>query len=142
MSMQDLVSDFVSRINNATLAGHSEVLVIKSNLIINVSKWLVKRKFLFGFEESGKYNLLIRLNLEELGKLIRISKTGKRVFANKNKFPTIVNAIGFNIISTPQGIKSDFECKKEKIGGEVLLQVLKTTQSSVKFYSKKQENKV
>jgi len=137
MSMQDIVSDFVSRVNNAILAEHSEVLVIKNKLIVNVSKWMVKRKFFLEFEEHENYHLLIKLNLEELGKLIRVSKTGKRVFANNKKFPVLVNAKGFNIISTSQGVKSDLECRKEKIGGEVLLQVLKTPQSSVKFYTNK-----
>lgn len=135
--MQDIVSDFVSRVNNAILAEHSEVLVIKNKLIVNVSKWMVKRKFFLEFEEHENYHLLIKLNLEELGKLIRVSKTGKRVFANNKKFPVLVNAKGFNIISTSQGVKSDLECRKEKIGGEVLLQVLKTPQSSVKFYTNK-----
>lgn len=138
MSMQDLISDFISRVNNAITANHSEVLVIKNKLVINISKWMVKRKFFLEFEESGDYHLLIKINSEELGKLIRISKAGKRVFANSGKFPVIVNAKGFNLISTSQGVKSDLECRKEKIGGEVLLQILKTQSSSVKFYTKKE----
>ena len=142
MSMQDLISDFISRVNNAVLAEHSNVLVIKNKLVINISKWMVKRKFFFEFEESGDYHLLIKINAEEIGKLIRVSKTGKRVFANNKKFPVIVNAKGFNLISTSQGVKSDLECRKEKIGGEVLLQILKTTKSSVKFYTKKEALKV
>jgi small subunit ribosomal protein S8 len=122
--MQDIISDFVARINNSVSSNKSESRVIKSNLVVNLCKKLTRLNFFKGFREDGFY-LIVEINSEKLGKLIRVSKPGKRVYAKGSDFPTIINGFGFNIITTSQGVMTHPEAIKSKVGGEVLMQAIK-----------------
>lgn len=125
--MQDTLSDFVSRINNAILINKSEVVVIKSKLTESIAKWMTRHKFFEGFQEHNKFYLKIKITPNQIGKLVRVSKPGQRVYCKANSYPTIVNGIGFSIISTSQGIFSNYQLVKDQmnLGGEVLFQIIK-----------------
>jgi small subunit ribosomal protein S8 len=127
MSMQDITSDYIARINNAISSNKEIVVVIKSKLIIELTKKLVTKGFFESFENEGPFHIKITLkqNLPFLPFFKRISTTGKRFYAKKGTFPRLQDGVGFNLVSTSGGIKTHLECLKEGVGGEVILQALK-----------------
>jgi len=130
MSMQDLFSDFIARVNNANMISASEVIVLKNKLVTNVSKWMVKYGFFEKFEDHGNFHLKIYLKPKSI-KLKRVSKPGKREYVKAGKFIPILDGKGFVILSTSQGIKSTYEIStsdpsQPKIGGEVLFKLIKS----------------
>lgn len=122
MSFNDLMSDYVARINNAIMVEKSEVEVLKNKLVTNVSKKLVRLGYLNDFQESER-TLNLSLNLDKIEKLQRVSTPGHRKYYSFNEFPKILGGIGFLILTTSQGIKTQVEAHQEKIGGEVLFSI-------------------
>ena len=122
MSFNDLMSDYVARINNAIMVDKNEVEVLKNKLVTNVSKKLVRLGYLNDFSE-GERTLTLDLNLEKLEKLQRVSTPGHRKYYSFDEFPKILGGIGFLILTTSQGIKTQVEAHQEKIGGEVLFSI-------------------
>jgi small subunit ribosomal protein S8 len=127
MSMQDILSDFVARINNSLMISNPTVVVIKSKLIINICKWMTRYGFFTEFEEYKDFYLKIKLNLDQIKKLKRISKPGQRVYCKSGNYPVILDGKGFTIISTSKGLYSNYELVKNNLnlGGEVLFQIIK-----------------
>ena len=123
MSMNDLMSDFVARINNARLVGNTQVVVLKNKLAVATAKKLTTLGYLNGFEEGEKNTLVLTLNLEKINAIKRVSKPGQRVYAAATKAPKVVGGRGFNIITTSQGVMTHIEAAKNKVGGEVLFQI-------------------
>jgi small subunit ribosomal protein S8 len=122
MSLQDLLSDYVARINNAILANKTEVTVLKNNIVQEVSKKLVSLGFLTSFTSDDR-TVLIQLKEKRITKIKRVSKPGHRVYVSSKITPPIVGGKGFNIISTSKGIMTHIESKKENLGGELLFQI-------------------
>ena len=122
MSFNDLMSDYVARINNAIMVDKNEVEVLKNKLVTNVSKKLVRLGYLSDFKEDER-TLTLTLNLEKIEKLQRVSTPGHRKYYSFNEFPKILGGIGFLILTTSQGIKTQVEAHQEKIGGEVLFSI-------------------
>lgn len=122
MSMNDLTSDFVARVNNSIMVEKKEVKVLKNNLVLSLCKKLTRLGYFETFEPEER-EILISLNLSKVHKLKRISKPGLRVYTSYIDIPKIVGGIGFNILSTSTGIKTSYEAQKEKTGGELLFQV-------------------
>jgi len=122
MSLQDLLSDFVARINNSIMVGRPTAEVLKNNIVINVCKKLTSLGYFEGFEVSDR-TLMVKINLERSKKIIRISKPGHRIYISYQDIPTITGGIGFNIISTSKGVLHHAEAAKNKVGGELLFQI-------------------
>lgn len=122
MSLNDLMSDYIARVNNARLAQHNQTKVLKNKLTTSVSKKLTTLGYLNGFKEDG-YTLVLDLNLDKIRSIKRISKPGQRVYAPALKTPRVTGGIGFNILTTSKGILTHIEAKRENVGGEVLFQI-------------------
>lgn len=121
--MNDLMSDFVARINNARLAGNTEVVVLKNRLATAVAKKLTTLGYLNSFEDGAKGTLVLSLNLPRINAIQRVSSPGQRVYAGAKNSPKVVGGRGYNILTTSAGIKTHIEAAKENIGGEVLFQI-------------------
>jgi len=122
MSMNDLISDFVARVNNTIMVEKTEVKVMKNKLVIDLCKKLTRLGYFDSFEPSER-EVTINLNLKKVHKLKRISKPGQRVYTSYDNLPRIIGGAGFNLLTTSTGVKTNFEAQKEKIGGELLFQV-------------------
>ena len=120
--MNDLISDFAARVNNTIMVEKKETKVLKNNLVLDLCKKLTRLGYFEGFEIIER-EVLIQLNLSKIHKIKRISKPGLRVYTSYSEVPRIIGGIGFNILSTSTGVKTNFEAQKEKIGGELLFQV-------------------
>lgn len=121
--MQDLVSDFVARVNNNIMINRSKVVVLKNKTVVNLCKKLTKLGYFIGFIEDER-TLTVDLNLGKIKKISRISKPGQRIYVPYTDLPKVINGIGWNILSTPGGIKTNFEAKRDKMGGELMMQII------------------
>ena len=122
MSMQDLLSDFVARINNAVMAEKPVIKVLKNKVVLNVSKKLTTLGYFDSFEEIGN-ELEVHVNVAKITKLVRISKPGHRQYISYKSIPRILGGKGYNIISSSKGVMTHVEIINEKIGGEILFQI-------------------
>jgi len=120
--MQDLMSDFVARINNAVIAGNATTKVLKNKAVEAACKKLVTLGYFSGFESEDR-EIIVTLTPGKINKIRRISKPGQRVYVQHNTMPKIKGGVGYNILSTSQGVMSHVEAKKANSGGELLFEI-------------------
>lgn len=129
----DTVGDTLARIKNGYLAFNTEVVVPYSKLVLAVCKVLVKEGYIEGcqeLKEEGKnYITKISVTLKYhdrkpvLTNFKRVSKPGLRVYKGRGMLPFVLNGLGVAIVSTPKGIMTDKEARKEGVGGEIMAYV-------------------
>lgn len=128
--INNAISDMIIRIKNAYLANLKETAIPYSKLTKSLGEILVKEGFLKALKETGdgnKRKLTVFLKYDgkrsALTDVKIISKPSLRVYVSKNKIPRVLGGLGISIISTPQGLKTGFNAKKENLGGEFLLKI-------------------
>lgn len=128
----DIVADSLIRIKNGYLAYKEEVILPYSKLVLAICTLLEKEGFITSFKEvkiEGKNFNRIQVILKYLGKkpaltdVKRISKPGLRVYKPSKALPRVLNGFGLAIVSTPKGVMSDKQARKEGVGGEVMAHV-------------------
>lgn len=127
----DRISDFLTRIRNAQQAGHRRVDIPASKLKRAMAKILVDKGYINKFIdiEDGKQGILrLFLKYDAYGhpvikEIKRISKPGLRKYSATDSIPRSYNGLGIVIMSTSQGVMTDKEARKLKVGGEVLCSV-------------------
>jgi small subunit ribosomal protein S8 len=130
MSMTDPIADFLTRIRNATKAGHSSVKIPRSKIKSELAKVLKNEGFIEGWvddeEGFGSIKLFLRYDKKERGiirGLQRVSKPSRRVYVAKDSVPRVRNGLGVAILTTPKGVLSDSQARKAGVGGEVICYV-------------------
>lgn len=128
--VNDSIADLLTRIRNAQRAGHKSVSVPASRMVERVLAILKSEGFIESFEtkeraETGFKDFSIWLKYYQSGDPVialakRVSKSGQRIYAGTEKLPKVQGGLGISIISTSQGVMSDREARRRKIGGEVL----------------------
>ena len=128
--MTDPIADILNQIRNAQILSHLEVRVPFSKLKYEIVKILEREKFVEKISKVGKKTRkIIKINLKyENGKpaisgLKRISKPGQRTYVPVKKIKQVVGGYGIAIISTPKGLMTGKEARKQKVGGEVICEV-------------------
>ena len=124
----DPIADMLTRIRNALIAKHDEVIVPCSNMKLAIAKILLDEGYIKNYkvvEEGIIKNIVITLkygpNREKvITGLKRISKPGLRIYARKDNVPKVLNGLGIAILSTSSGVMTDRAARKAGIGGEVL----------------------
>ena len=126
----DPIADLLTRIRNAVMVGKNEVKVPSSKLKFAVAKELKKAKYLSDVKiESAKPRdmLVITINKEgenaTINEIKRISKPGRRVYVGATEIPRVKNGRGLVLVSTSKGIVSGQNAIKERLGGELILEV-------------------
>lgn len=123
----DPISDFITRIRNATSAGHGALTVRSSNVIKALAETLVKKHFIESAVEhsEGPVRELTVNFIPDKGALHlkRISKPGQRIYINHKEVKRVRNGLGIAIISTSRGLLTDQEARAQKVGGEYLCEV-------------------
>ena len=134
MSMTDPIADMLTRIRNATQAGHRRVQIPASNQKQAMAQLLMDQGYIDRFEvvdesAQGTLRLFLKYYNKE-GKRIgviegirRVSRPGRRIFAGKDNIPKVCGGYGISILSTNQGILTGHQCRMRSIGGEVLCEV-------------------
>ena len=129
--MTDPIADMLTRIRNALVARHETVDVPASTIKKAIAQILLSEGYIKGYEllESGVQKT-IRIQLKYgpnkqrvVVGLKRISRPGLRVYARKDKMPKVLGGLGIAIVSTPRGVMTDKEARKQAVGGEVLAYV-------------------
>ena len=124
MNLTDPIADMLTRIRNANSSRHESVLIPKSKLKKAIAEILLEEGYIKEFTEDDRN---IKITLKYVGNkqrvisgLKRISKPGLRVYAECENLPKVLNGLGIAIISTSNGIMTDRDARKQKLGGEVL----------------------
>ena len=136
MSVSDPISDFLTRIRNAMMAGQQIVSIPSSKLKLAICQILQEEGFIDSFEEaqqSGKVQRTIRIRLKYVGErrdrrpvisgFKRISKPGRRVYVGRSDIPWVQSGLGVAILTTPKGVMTGVRARQLGIGGEVLCEV-------------------
>ena len=130
MSLSDPIGDMIARIKNAQLRSHKKVNLPSSNFKIKIADILKKEGFIKDFKvstEEKKNILSLELKYHSGNPVIsnfeRVSKPGRRIFSSADSLPKINNGLGIAILSTPKGVMTDIDARKQKVGGEIVCKV-------------------
>ena len=128
MHITDPIADLLTRVRNASSAKHDTVDIPASNMKKAIAKILVEEGYVKGMQvvEDNKQGV-IKLTLKygedktpAISGLRRVSKPGLRIYTNCEKMPKVLKGLGIAIVSTPKGVMTDKQARKENVGGEVL----------------------
>ena len=131
MTLMDPIGDMFTRIRNGQMRSLNTVDVPASNFRLKILEVLKTEGYITNYfiekKDNNKRNLKVDLKYYEGSPVIkeikRISKPGRRVYSRAMSVPKIQNGLGLAILSTPKGVMSDSEARKNNIGGEVLCRV-------------------
>jgi small subunit ribosomal protein S8 len=131
MNVSDPIADMLTRLRNASLARHGEVVMPASKSKREIARILVEEGFVADVREDQQDSrAVLRITLKYVdGKapvltgLKRISKPGLRVYAGKTEIPRVLGGLGLVIVSTSRGIMSGAQARKAQLGGEILAYV-------------------
>lgn len=129
--VNDFLSDVLTRLRNAQRAGHKTVSLRRSKMAERVLEVLKREGFIDTFERKKKEEGVPGEKLEvylkyfssgdpAMGMIRRVSRPGRRVYTPSKDIPRMFAGLGISIISTSQGVMSDREARRRKLGGEVL----------------------
>jgi small subunit ribosomal protein S8 len=130
MSLSDPIGDMIARIKNAQLRNHKKVQLPSSKFKVKIAEVLKSEGYIIDYkvsQESNKPYLEISLKYNSgnpvISSIQRVSKPGRRIFSRAESLPKINNGLGIAIISTPKGVMSDIDARKQKVGGEIICKV-------------------
>ena len=127
MPVTDPISDFLTRIRNASKAKKIRVDIPSSNMKKSMAEILKKQNFIEDYSviEDSKQNVIrvvlkYRNGIPALSGLKRISSPGLKVYKNASELPRVLNGLGIAVVSTSKGLLTDKEARKESVGGEIV----------------------
>lgn len=132
MPVTDPIADMLTCIRNANIANQDVTEFTSSKMKAEIARVLKDEGFITNFEvvnaDAGKPHLRVFLKYAQSKRKVitglkRISKPGLRVYAGKHELPRVLGGLGIAILSTPRGILTEKECRKQGVGGEVLAYV-------------------
>lgn len=119
----DKVADLLIRMKNSYMASKKEVVAPYSKLSAAICGLLVKEQFLESAKVKGREIVITLRYKGKVGAMTdvkRISKPGRRVYVPYKSLPRVLDGAGVAIVSTPSGVMTDKQARKEKTGGEVM----------------------
>ena len=130
MSLSDPIGDMLARIKNSQIRGHKSVALPSSKFKLKIASVLKDEGFIIDFKTTDIDNkitmeIILKYNYGNpvINSIERVSRPGRRIFSSAESLPKINNGLGIAIISTPKGVMSDINARKEKIGGEIICKV-------------------
>lgn len=130
--LTDPISDYLTRLRNASKAGHRVVDIPASNLKKQITKILFDQGYILSYkfeDDKVQGNIKIALKYDKftkepvIKKLQRVSKPGLRKYAGSDDLPRVLNGLGIAIVSTSHGVMTSKQAQQENVGGEVLCYV-------------------
>ncbi|RMG30022.1 MAG: 30S ribosomal protein S8 [Bacteroidetes bacterium] len=128
----DPIADFLTRIRNAQAAGHKVVEIPASKLKKEITRVLFEQGYIRRYkfvDEGPQGSIKIALKYDKetktpaINQIQRVSKPGLRKYVKVNNMPRVMNGLGIVILSTPSGVMTSNEAKRQNVGGEVLCYV-------------------
>ena len=130
MSLSDPIGDMIARIKNAQMRNHKKVQLPSSRFKVKIAEVLKSEGYIIDYKvslDTNKPELQISLKYHSghpvISSIQRVSKPGRRIFSSAESLPKINNGLGIAIISTPKGVMSDIDARKQKVGGEIICKV-------------------
>ena len=130
MSLSDPIGDMLARIKNSQMRNHKKVEIPSSNFKAKIADVLKNEGYInnFNVENNNNKNILI-IDLKYnsgspvISVIERVSRPGRRIFSSAKSLPKINNGLGIAIVSTPKGVMTDVNARKQKVGGEIICKV-------------------
>ena len=127
----DPIADMLTRIRNAKAIGHETVSIPYSQIKSAILAILRRENFIAAFEKKGKKirkTIMVTLKYGKDGSsaintIVRVSKPGQRVYKPASEIHSVQEGFGIAVISTPEGLMTDKEARRKKVGGEVICEV-------------------
>ena len=129
MTSNDPIADLLTRLRNSTCVRKAELLVPYSRMKADISAILKKEGYITDFEAKSEGKPQLRIVNKFAGKtpaitgLKRVSRPGLRRYVGAEDIPRVLGGMGISIISTPRGVLSGREARRQKVGGELLAYV-------------------
>lgn len=131
MSVNDPISDMLTRIRNAGMARQLETTMPSTKILVAIARILKDEGFIQDFRviaerPQDKLAITLRYSADKrhsIREIKRVSKPGLRVYAGRDEIPRVRSGLGIAIVSTPQGVLTGYEARRRGIGGEVLCTV-------------------
>src|SRR5882757_1115832 len=130
MTMTDPIADMLTRIRNANVAMHDDVRMPSSKLKESLAELLQKEGYIAGYavdtdddRPGRKLTIEMKYSPERarvISGVTRVSKPGLRVYTKADKVPRVLGGLGVAVLSTSQGLMTDREARKRRMGGEIL----------------------
>lgn len=132
--VNDPIADMLTRIRNALLAGKADVSFAKSKLKMEIVRILKEEGYIEDYAIGDETPVpMITVTLKYYGtrrqrkpvitNISRISKPGRRVYRNRKDLPRVMSGMGIAILTTPKGVMTAQQARRERVGGEVLCYV-------------------
>ncbi|MFT3782858.1 MAG: 30S ribosomal protein S8 [Nibricoccus sp.] len=129
--MTDPVSDFLTRLRNASKAGLAECVSPHSKLKESLAAILKAEGYIVDFsdgaDDRGHKTLVVKMKYVEsapaITNLTRVSTPGRRLYYRYSEIPRVLNGLGISILSTSKGLLKDQDCRRQKLGGELICNV-------------------
>lgn len=129
--MTDPVSDFLTRLRNASKAGLAECPSPHSTLKQDIAAILKAEGYIAdytdGVDAKGHKTLVVKMkyvdNAPAITNLSRVSTPGRRLYYRYSEIPRVLNGLGISILSTSKGVLKDQDCRRQKAGGELICNV-------------------
>ncbi|EKD49499.1 MAG: hypothetical protein ACD_63C00123G0002 [uncultured bacterium] len=133
--MLDTISDMLTRIRNAQMAGHKEVEMPFSKLKLAIAKILEEKNFIDSVAKEGEdtaTKVRIQLKYENISNnkkvpvirgIRRVSREGQRIYVKKNEIKSVKSGYGISVVSTSRGVMTGEDARKKGLGGEVICEV-------------------
>ncbi len=130
--MTDPISDYLTRVRNASLAGHKIVEIPASKMKLELTRILHEKGFFISYKlVEGRPFGTIKIALKyhpdtkksAIKKIVRVSRPGLRKYVGVDDMPRVLNGLGVAVISTSKGLITDKEAKEYNVGGEVVCYV-------------------
>ena len=130
----DPIADMLTRVRNALTRGKQEVIVPKSTIKIEIARILKEEGYIENYSIGDERPIpLINVQLKYFGsrrerrpvitQLKRISKPGRRVYRKRRELPIVLSGTGIAIVTTPKGVMTAQQARRDGVGGEVLCYV-------------------
>ena len=129
MSLSDPIGDMLARIKNAQMRNHSKVSLPSSKFKAKIADVLKSEGYIIDYKINDDKKPSIEINLKYnsgnpvINTIERISKPGRRIFSSASSLPKINNGLGIAIVSTPKGVMTDIDARKQRVGGEIICKV-------------------
>ena len=129
MSLSDPIGDMLARIKNSQVRNHKKVSLPSSKFKVKIAEVLKSEGYIINFKVSDEIKPSLEIDLKYnsgnpvISNIERVSKPGRRIFSSAESLPKINNGLGIAIVSTPKGVMTDVDARKQKIGGEIICKV-------------------
>jgi small subunit ribosomal protein S8 len=131
MSVNDPISDMLTRIRNAGMMRHAEVAMPSTKVLVEIARILREEGFIEGYrvtEQKPQNQLTIRLKYDDgkrhaIQEIKRISKPGLRIYRQRGAIERVRNGLGVAIVTTSQGVMTGRDAYRRGVGGELLCTV-------------------